>query len=388
MHRLQATQNSVEATTLSHVPELDGIRGVAILAVLVYHSFKLAPGNAFHNALMRIVFFGWAGVDLFFVLSGFLITGILLETRESPQYFKSFYSRRALRIFPLYYGALLVYFHVVVPLVHAAGYWPEISSAGEVWFWTYLVNWRAAAGFEYKNISHFWSLAVEEQFYLLWPTVVILVSRKSLRWLCLAMIAAALILRMVFLDEHKAWVFLTPMRMDALASGALVAVLVRNKAHSQILERWRGRVAGIACVLLAPVLYLAGSSDCRAPYLRTWGLTLLCLIFGVTVAHCALRSGSPDVLCRMMRTRFLSFMGRYSYAIYVIHLLVAYLCIRGQGLILGRVGYKWQVLFAPITTLVVLAVSSAVALASWNLFEKPCLDLKRYFPYFPVSSKG
>src|SRR5580700_10788924 len=111
--------------SLVHVPELDGIRGIAILMVIVYHAGQIIPHNTVESVLEWGVCFGWSGVDLFFVLSGFLITGILLDTTTSPQYFTSFYGRRALRIFPLYYATLLLYFHLAVPLAHGLGYWPE-----------------------------------------------------------------------------------------------------------------------------------------------------------------------------------------------------------------------------------------------------------------------
>src|SRR5215469_344071 len=106
---------------LAHIPELDGVRGLAILMVVIYHAGQIQADTFVERWIKTAVCFGWSGVDLFFVLSGFLITGILLETKSSPQYFTSFYGRRALRIFPLYYAVLVLYFHVAVPLAHQLG---------------------------------------------------------------------------------------------------------------------------------------------------------------------------------------------------------------------------------------------------------------------------
>jgi len=319
------------------------------------------------------------------VLSGFLITGILLDSINSPQYFTSFYARRALRIFPLYYAALLLYFHVAVPVAHAAGYWPEITSSGQGWFWAYLINWRAAAGHEYKNISHFWSLAVEEQFYLFWPAVVF-VSGRYLRWICVGMSGVALVLRAVLMNRDLAWVFATPLRVDALAAGALVAILIRDHRIVPQLKRSVVPVAVSSCALLAAILFLARGApwptDYRAPYVRTWGLTLLSLIFACVVTHCGIRSGSNDGFCKLMRTRALAFLGKYSYAIYVLHLWITYYCLRTEKLILQRIGPAWTVALAFAAVAATLSVSLGAALLSWTLIEKRFLAMKRYFPYF------
>ena len=380
--------------SLTHIPELDGIRGIAILMVIVYHAAQFAPHNTVETALIWAVDFAWSGVDLFFVLSGFLITGILLDTTDSPQYFSSFYGRRALRIFPLYYAILLLYFHVAVPLAHAAGYWPEITSQGEGWFWVYLTNWQAAVGHEYKNISHFWSLAVEEQFYLVWPAVVYVVPRTRLRWICVAMMGAALVLRYILMNRNGAWVFATPLRMDTLATGALVAILVRDRLSVPKLKRWLRLGVVASCMALAVVLYLAreawSPTDYRTPYVRTFGLTLLCLIFASLVAHCGLGSGGKGAICRMMRARPLAFLGKYSYGIYVLHLFVTYYSLRVEKVLLDRLGTTWALPLAFCSLAVTLMVSSTIAVISWNLLERRCLKTKRYFPYLeaPVAIPG
>ena len=143
-------------------------------------------------AIQRLTGAGWVGVDLFFVLSGFLITSILYEAKQSDGYFKNFYMRRVLRIFPLYYGVLFVAF-AVVPLFHPyqTGFYKTISH-NQIFLWTYLQNyvqlpWEGWAGF-----THFWSLAVEEQFYLVWPAVVFLLNRRALMGVSIGMVVTAL----------------------------------------------------------------------------------------------------------------------------------------------------------------------------------------------------
>src|SRR4029077_5645891 len=152
-----------------HIPALDGIRGLAILLVIP-HNTNLMLETAFHGPaylVKEFLLFGWAGVQLFFVLSGFLISGALLDTQNSPRYYRSFYARRVLRILPLYYGALVVTFLVLTPLRLAPAETLH-SQQHQIWLWTFLSNWTDPQGLVVVGFAHFWSLAVEERFYLLW----------------------------------------------------------------------------------------------------------------------------------------------------------------------------------------------------------------------------
>ena len=170
-----------------HILALDGLRGIAILLVVFSHfvSNLRIPADGWAWPLVSIAHAGWAGVDLFFVLSGFLITGILVDARGSSTYFKSFYARRALRILPAYYGFLLAIF-VVLPLLHlGAGDNYMLARQHQGWYWLHLTNVMMAIG---ELPGHgpypstlFWSLAVEEQFYLIWPAIVALCSTSTLR---------------------------------------------------------------------------------------------------------------------------------------------------------------------------------------------------------------
>ena len=185
-----------------HIPALDGIRGLAILLVLLGHFTSYGgfrPEIGVDRAYHLVAMLGGVGVDLFFVLSGFLITGILVDARGGAFFFRNFYMRRVLRIFPLYYGSLLVFF-VVLPLLDPGDPRLQQVLGEQAWYWSYLTNIRMAFdGWPaYHHIGHFWSLAVEEQFYMVWPLVIFLFRRRSLLFICAACVAASLAFRVAF----------------------------------------------------------------------------------------------------------------------------------------------------------------------------------------------
>src|SRR5439155_15871055 len=186
-----------------HILALDGLRGIAILLVVFSHfvsNLRLTV-NRIAYVPIALAHAGWAGVDLFFVLSGFLITGILVDARGSPYYFKAFYARRALRILPAYYGFLLVIF-VVLPLLNiGAGNNYMLARQHQGWYWLHLTNVMMAigeiAGHGPYPSTLFWSLAVEEQFYFIWPAVVAFCATSTLRKVCIAGIIGCIVLRIV-----------------------------------------------------------------------------------------------------------------------------------------------------------------------------------------------
>ena len=186
---------SLPASTASpqRILEFDGLRGLAVLMVLIFHYGNNPPYGigVLSKIFLRLLDWGEPGVDLFFVLSGCLITNILLDTKRSEHYFYFFYMRRALRILPLYYVAVMVFFWAYLPLEHAAvvkgvlpsprGSWDATPSWEQIWYWLHLSNWRTGFGhLKTSPITHFWSLAIEEQFYFLWPFAVRATSEKTL----------------------------------------------------------------------------------------------------------------------------------------------------------------------------------------------------------------
>ncbi len=174
----------------NHIVQLDGLRGVAILLVLFFHFFNF-------GFLYPYFYFGWAGVDLFFVLSGFLITGILLDTKHNKGYYKTFILRRALRILPLYYGVLGI-FAFISPYSETTSWFKEY----QIFFWTHTSNFLILKKGFLHPLSHFWSLALEEQFYFFWPLVVLILKPKQLIFASLLFIAAGIVIRHFYTNPY------------------------------------------------------------------------------------------------------------------------------------------------------------------------------------------
>src|SRR5581483_8187606 len=210
-----------------HFRILDGIRGVAILLVMLFHVEGLLPSSRYFFVLHKMAWFGWTGVDLFFVLSGFLITGILLDTKHAANYFGSFYARRVLRIFPLYYGALTA----IVILSHFSYTVQSQLPPHIACDFLYVSNWTDPFTPITKLglTGHFWTLAVEEQFYLLWPFCVWMAEPKRLRMACIygVLIACGLRCAMVIGSINQDLIYKALFtRMDTLLVGALVAIAI------------------------------------------------------------------------------------------------------------------------------------------------------------------
>jgi peptidoglycan/LPS O-acetylase OafA/YrhL len=325
------------------------------------------------------------GVDLFFVLSGFLITNILLETRTTAHYFRNFLARRFLRIWPLYYLNLLL-FLVLLPLF--VGTLPaaiESMQEKQAWFWLYGANWLFAkeGGFGHTSGGYFWSLAVEEQFYLVWPFVVYRLSERTLLRTSLGLLAFSFGLRLFLahqgINSNSLYV-ITFTHLDGLAVGSTLAVCLRNPRLAPVVRRLPPYVAAAAVLGLVAVRLADGDFFFWSPNMARFGYTLIVLLFGAVLVY-ALNSRSA-LVTRWLSSRFMTQSGKYSYALYVVHVPIASVVaaitarvLAPHAAALGTLGMFW------IFAVLAFAASWVISVLSWHLFEKRLLALKRYFEY-------
>ncbi len=363
----------------SRLPALDGIRGLAVLMILVTHYLQGMLPCAWLSKLTRPLYFAQTGVDLFFVLSGFLITGILLNAKGTRHFLKNFYVRRALRILPLYYLLVLGYI--------AAGWLansPKVGIEKCWWYLLYLQNigmtfWPDAIG----EPGHFWSLGVEEHFYLLWPMLVLLCSERHLPRVLCGLIAGAVACRTLLLSLGYDVFTFSLCRMDALAAGALLAVVVRRPEQAETAHqacRW-------ALLILGPALLVLYSltSGKELFFMQTIKYSL------VAVAYTALLGATVGPGRWLWLERFfclsaLRWCGKYSYAMYVFHPILygaIMTCMRSHL----RLSHSNPALFMTIEFPLLVASVCLVSWLSWHLFEKHFLKLKSRFEYAVTSRR-
>jgi peptidoglycan/LPS O-acetylase OafA/YrhL len=341
-----------------HRVQLDGLRAFAVLAVLLHHTL---PDDITHK-----VDLGGYGVRLFFVLSGFLITGILLQARADGEtqgvgrgsILYAFYARRFLRIFPLYYAVLLIAY---------LGNAPGIRE-GTGWYVSYLSNYYFAMKGAFGGAgSHLWSLAVEEQFYLFWPMLVLFLPRRGLPWLMMAAVltgpASRLIVALGTGDNEVSTRVQTLACLDALGLGALLALRWQNGPA----PRWMLNTALVAGALLLAGFYrMQVLSVGRTARLVTGDLASA-LVFTWLVERAAV--GMRGLGGRLLESRPLVYLGTISYGVYVYQNFIIWCWLPPDR------GLR--------QFLLVLGITGLVAAASWHGFEKPINNLKRFFPYVP-----
>ena len=371
------------STTGRHIHALDGIRGLAVLLVLMDHLFWSNPipeGGRLVRFLAQVRGAGWVGVDLFFVLSGFLITGILYNTVSNKHFFRNFYVRRVLRIFPLYYGFLFI---VMLAVWLRGEHWTHeiyrlLTDTQNLHLLTYGPFFTAA----WVNVNHFWSLAVEEQFYFVWPVLVFaLRTRRSIAIAATVGALASLVVRIALLHssiaEHNHYVLFswTPSHVDGLLAGAVVAMLIRSRHRAKAVA-----MAPAALLLsgagLATMWWVNSGLEWEHPlWVAVYGTTLLSILFAALVAV-SLENGG--VFNRIFSLQWLRFFGRYSYGLYVYHYtLMAMLAPHIHEATLARTHSK--MLAVLVTGLVVFVITIVVAWVSYNFYEKRFLLLKDRF---------
>ena len=379
-----STPAAREGRLSGHLAGLDGVRGIAVLMVMALHF--VGDSTAAHTLGQRLVVkaatYGVVGVDLFFVLSGFLITGLLLESKGRPSYFRNFYARRTLRIFPLYYFVLACLF-LVLPRLMTPSPLLEVSRSHQAWLWTYTSNFYIAATSSWASlpyVAHFWSLAIEEHFYLVWPLVVFSFSRHTLERICYGVLVFGLLLRIALglagMSELSISV-LTPARVDTLCVGALLAIRIRRPGEFQPLVGRSGRAALLLGGGLLGVLAFGALTQLALPVVHQIRNSLWALLFGA-LTLVALKEPS-NLVARVLQGPVLRFFGKYSYGLYVYHGL-----FHGY-LVEARVEERLDALLGShalamvVRAIIGVGVSLLIALASYHLLEKHFLALKRYF---------
>jgi len=385
--------------TQARIPELDGLRGIAILMVVVWHYFlcQLPQSDSWwiQFAGRSPLNIAWSGVDLFFVLSGFLLGGILIDNRTSPNFFKTFFVRRFCRTLPPYYLVLLVFVLFV-----SLGWYREgrfdwlFKGAYPTWSYaTFTQPWftMTTRNFGPNWLSVGWSLAVEEHFYLVLPFVIYCCPNRSLPYLLSGLIAAVTLLRMFIVSVLPNYTlvnfFLMPCRADSLLIGVFAAWAVRNTRFAEEMTSNTRRLYWILAVFIAGASVIAYKDyPVAASFMSLFGYSWLALLFTVLLLICLFeRKGPVAWLCR---NPLLQQVGIISYGIYLFHQPVSGLM---HGF-LNRSIPKLTDLRSSGITLLAFLVTLALARLSYNFFEKPIINFSHKYRYTrdetPVASKS
>jgi peptidoglycan/LPS O-acetylase OafA/YrhL len=370
------------------IPGLDGLRAIAILLVFAYHS--------------HLVEFGWAGVQLFFVLSGFLITGILLDMKETlpvREYFKKFYSRRFLRIFPLYYFYLAL-MAVIAYRLQLAGVRPKymqifFDQVQYAVFYVYDLFYRVQGGQPSQFLDHFWSLSVEEQFYILWPLLLLFFPQKNLSRLFLLFIVMGFVFRLllylVYVSGSHFWVFREPFELVIYSMPFSQVDAFGFGAYISRYRIWRPKAQLLLLALLVPLAgftatYLTNGNvglvsalgydlPLRVHYQFIWGPTLLNYFFAVLI-YCVVYE---KALLRFLDLSWLRYLGKISYGMYVYHFPILWFVAKFFEERIQSKTLSWG------NVVVSLSLTILIAALSYHFLEKPILNLKdRYFRWSPA----
>lgn len=334
-----------KSATPERALHLDGLRFFAFFSVFLHHALKIPML--------------WAGVDVFFVISGYLITSILLKSREKPNYFSTFYIRRFLRIFPPYYLLITIVFI----------FFEKSNFETIFYYYTYLSNFNDA--FHYSSavnsLSPMWSLAIEEQFYLVWPLFIWALGRKGIVWMSVILIILAPVLRFavaIYAGKHWPAYFLLPCRADLLAAGSLLAVVQMTATEAKFLKI--SAQAAILAAVSAVIFVVAAISQndfrtgANSILFNTLGYSLVMIMATGVVAYLVPRNNS--FIGKFLAFRIFVYLGTISYVLYLVHQLVLI-----QVSLLDLPGWLYVVSSFTITVL--------IAACSWHFLEAP---LQRY----------
>jgi peptidoglycan/LPS O-acetylase OafA/YrhL len=343
------------------IPQLDGVRGIAVLMVVLLHASDKYPTLGLQPFFRN----GWMGVDLFFVLSGFLITRILLQTKDSGYYFRNFYARRCLRIWPLYYSVLLLMF-VLIPLARPSDAATVFESRSSPW-WAYplfLQNFLVPVPTMATGpLGVTWSLAIEEQFYLLWPLVIRHFTTQQLRRIAIGAVCVSPVLRMILSMQGVNIYTNFFCRLDGLMSGALIALCLRSPGFE---PRRYTRAAWCGLLVMAPLAVAIDTPGARWIVLSLTAFAAACFIFLALFSEQAW-------LRALLTNRILVWTGIISYGIYLLHKIPF------------DMAQSFHLTHRPELVLAFgIAAAYGLAILSWFCLERPFLAMKRYFGSRPV----
>lgn len=346
---------------LQHYDELDGVRAIAVIMVMFYHYFPaITTSNEVLLNIQKLSLFGKTGVSLFFVLSGFLITRILLNTKENKSYFKSFYIKRILRIFPLYYLFLFI-FYFIIPIFFD---FPIASFSEQIWYWTFMQNF--ALTFDWKSFGpgHYWSLSVEEHFYLFWPLVIYYCSLKKIKWAILILCIISITTRVILIRNDIEESHFTLARFDELAIGSFLAILeIEYKLISTNLKKFV--IAFL--VLLIPLSYISFKNGGYSLIESTIRYLVIGLVYANFIAI-VITVSSNSWIKKLFRNDFLRFTGKISFGLYVYH-PVCFIIINNDFKISNFI----------LNFILSFGSAYLLSILSYNLIEKKFLRLKYKF---------
>lgn len=354
---------------------LDGLRAIGILMVMIQH---------YYGTYINVPAF-WTSIDLLFALSGLLITGILIETKDDPKYFKKFYMRRILRIFPLYYLLILLFsIYVYLITIH-----PEVFTyfkSNIIYFLTYTQNWYfIKAGIPPSGpINHTWSLAIDEQIYLIWPLLIWLCKTyKQLIILCTGTLIFSLLFRIgynIHIDNVGSlhpfpYFHNTFCRLDSFCAGSLLYCLLRFK------DDWINSKKVLLVFFITALLFiacgLADNSFERAGYfMRNFGCTIAGINFSTWLYFGA--KNSSRFLNYIFSTKWLVYTGKISYSLYIFHWFLLMLLLPRIGNLFASI----TGISSPLTAITICFASTfLVSILSYEYFEKPIIKIKKRFSY-------
>ena len=352
---------------LKYYKELNGVRGLAALMIMYFHFFQTIKPyqNSVFNFFYKFSHFGQTGVTLFFVLSGFLISRILLSSKNTDNYFSSFYIRRSLRIFPLFYLFLVLTYYIVPWLAHQ----PIVPFSKQWSYWFYLQNFAITFNWDQIGLRHLWSLAVEEHFYLFWPFLIYFLNPRQLKISVYIIFAVALIVRLVLLNQHYNPFYFTFTNIDALSLGSLIA-LHELSGESKFNYGRLFIIVFIPTVLLW--VFFGGSGNI---FIQVIKLPLIAIAYYALIGFLISPSAGRAVK-KVLDSGFFDYSGRISYGLYIYHPVIFHLYLDSS---LNKGFFS--------SLIICFGLAYIIASISFYFFEAQFLKLKKYFEYGKSNKK-